>query len=41
MCAKIHLYFSNRNSFDEVVYDDKGIPIAELDGSVHDVFAGI
>ncbi|XP_066259486.1 condensin complex subunit 2-like [Euwallacea similis] len=26
-------------TLDEVVLDDKGIPIAELDGSIHDIFA--
>ncbi|XP_066259495.1 condensin complex subunit 2-like [Euwallacea similis] len=30
---------TNSTTLDEVVFDDNGIPITELDGSVHDVFA--
>lgn len=34
-----YLFFRN-DIFNEVVLDDQGVPIHELDGSIHDFFNG-
>lgn len=30
---------SNKSFFNQVLYDEQGIPLPELDGSIHDIFA--